>query len=344
MYFYINRISMKLLIYLFLFVSTLSLSSCNKDEKLIVVTTPWENPHTQLFLLKGTPQEVCKTIFQEEEFLQATLSHYDKSGNLICYNPAYLPASENMGATKSLDWGSNADSYSEYRYEYDGVNRLVGVTKLSFGEEVDRFEFHYSDHGKYVPMPLPLGKHQFYLLKNLSAVVSANDGEIFTCDGSQAVLSQRSFLSQRTVTFSFNERFPVAAIDVSERDGQELSRVNIEYEYNNAGYLIAIYYIERGDVPVYTTYRYSDTHLLNMVSLSVVSNGSSNTYNYKYNTEGWLHTVGLKPTAELQMLEGHTYTHTDEYGNWTRDMRSGMSYSAPHLPEGTLIYLRDIAY
>lgn len=331
---------------LILFISMFLIGGCQKELEQITVieNNPWRLPHTSLFGVKSNPREVRELIYDNEQLAQGTSYSYDENGNLIYYNPWYaVDGFEKNRPSYSFDWGTNADRYSEYKYEYDSDNRIKTVTKINFGEITDRFEFAYGKHKKYAPMPLPLGNYSFYLLEGLSRVVSENEGEIFVCDGNNAVFKHRSFLAARTVTFTFNDRFPIVATDVSERNGQELSRVETEYEYNDAGYLLKTIQIDKTEQTLYTTTHYSPVYLLNLLSVTVSNEVSKASLRYTYNEFGWPIKI-MQDSDDTAMCEEFIYTETDSHKNWIRRMRSGISYSDPTLPEGTLEYVRQINY
>lgn len=321
-------------------------AACEKEPSELIeadVENCWEQSHTGLFFLAGKPKEVCESIFLQDELMQSTLLRFNTEGKLIHYNPAYDPAS-----TRSFDWGSSNENYSAYSYEYNDKGQLQSVSKNSFGEDLGRFEFGYGDHGKYIPMPVPMGNQTFYLLKNLISVKMDGKELLSFTDENEVVFTKHSFLADQKLSYSFHGIYPIKAVAISERDGHELNRIETKYNYASNGALVwaqSVLY-ENSLSKETITLTYSSEQLMKPITKESVYSLSSRIWNYDYGIQGWLIGVSLvNNKSESIAAETNDYESPDIFGNWTKRLRNTSSViDETVLAEGQLMYTRSIVY
>lgn len=187
---------------------------------------PWESyTHARLLRLKGPVKTLDQHTEIDGETYTTLTAAFDAAGNCLAYNATGIDPE-----AATYDWGVEA---SWYEYAYDASGRMTAATRYEVGSEPEEFRITYGSHSSYVPAPFPLGEIEPFMLRGVTKIESAN--YLLTADGTTAT-ADRTGSGWGPATdhtdYTLENGFPVSALTVYTRNGEEGSRTSTLYTYD----------------------------------------------------------------------------------------------------------------
>lgn len=344
----IGRVGMSKICLLFCLLPVL-LWACHEDNQTPgedppqpvtpVDTLFWEMPHSQFMGLKGKVLSCVQTGSDEEGegFEQMTMD-FDSCGHLLWYDPLGLSLEE--PATCEVGWIDPTTC----RYEYDAKGRLIKATLAVMGDEPVVYNLEYDQHGKYVPLPFPLGMKTFFLVKDLAKVRTS--GFVYTYTGGKATYATETWMGKSEITYEFKNEYPEKCTELTLRGTDTLRKDETTFIFDAKGrlqssVLKSTYPGEEGYSQTEIQYA-ADFLLLPVSETSWLDGEKSVSYYYKYDAFGNLlaksyQHFSMGESGKEVIEESNNYSGWDSQKNWTVRERQ-----VPGL--GQIFYQRQFKY
>lgn len=328
------------------------LSACNDDEPeitepggdvpVVADTLYWEMPHTRFLGMRGQIKSCVECGLDDEgaEAERKTME-FDTCGHLLWYDPVGLSVEgEERISAYEFGW---IDPVT-YRYKYNEAGQLVTAILETMGSEPEEYHLEYGNHGRYVPLPFPLGSLSFFLVRDL-VKVSKGDGWEYVFDGTKAWASTNSWTGTTKTEYDFDGIYPSRRLEVTCRSTDTVKIEITNYVFGEKGCLKSISVnscYPADDNENRTDIKYTSQFLLKPLTETILfSDDKSTRYEYSYDSSGNMLVKAYVRRANGNEVSGreetNAYSGPDNLGNWTKRecVIPGM---------GTLLYNRTIEY
>lgn len=300
----------------------------------------WEDTHWRWFQLRGKVQKIDIALKDWYTFNGET--------HMSVHSPSHVIYNFNTNGrlTNELSYlyynGSPlANSYDEFKYEYDSKNRLIKLSNI-FANVLYSTEFEYGNHNLYYPLVL-----YFPAIDNLQGSGYNDDRECwikgltkitygssvsFTIGENSINTEYKTidYISKCSFSYNANSYFPSSYSEVCKGVASSIwdSSVSRSYKFSNTGIPLSI-----------TTLYKGQTSYLNSVENSpfyLNSDYSSNKYQYDAN---WNISKIVFGSVSLT----YYYTSYDVFGNWT-ECTFIKKYDNEQIASNIYKITRDITY
>lgn len=312
-------------------------------------TVFWEDTHLSIIGWKGAAKSVVESSFMdlgdsEAELISSVEWNFDKNGHLTYYNPVKMDTEMLVRDV----WQTLAC----YSYSYDESGRMIEAIVDDFSGSPIVYKLTYGDYDAYVPLIFPLGTFEFFLVKGLESIVSADGKVSYHFDGHQASYTTESWMGVETTIYEYeaNGIFPIRKRVTLSRGGVVGSSEVTSYTYNEDGSLSSLDKIlKEGEAEVERTIVHNAPSSLLPVTKITDAGGMSFDWIYQYDNENRLKTASYieNKNSDEEMINdiSYLYSHFDGLNNWTQSVQHHRNTIGGELADDYMVNVyREIDY
>lgn len=329
--------------------------SCDDEHNDIppeesVATPFWEHSHLSFTGLNGPVKRLVETtsilsekVDGEQENRMSLEVRFNSGGQMTYYNPI-----GEVGETRGSVW----QSLAYYSYRYDEKGRMVEAVVTELGGEPIVYTLQYGEHDCYVPLIFPLGNMDFFLIKGLRSINSADGTVSYVFNGGNAAYRTTLWTGdiETKYTYEKGNPYPMRRVVTTSRNNTIVETETTVYSYLSDGELSAedICKVQEGVEAQRTVIRYQAKQFCLPISKKIDMGTFIYDWLYQYDEENHLKSIEYIENKgsedEMSQKEEYTYLSFDSYGNWTVSQQVQNSFVDWSHGDGVMSVRREILY